>query len=92
MSLQGADDVDLDPLGPDPLHCACGAARRRAIPEDPKHGRTAARHYSRERPFTYKLTQHRPQRWVTVEASLLQVVSHGFHIEIPGWRSGPSHA
>src|SRR5690242_3171713 len=74
MSLQGADDVDLD------VPCAglpCerrGPLRRRPIPEQPEDARSAPRHYSCLRALSYKAVGEGPQLRMTLETWTLQVV------------------
>src|SRR5690349_22497572 len=74
MSLQGADDVDLD------VPCAglpCerrGPLRRRPIPENSEDGRSAPRHYSDLRAFPYKAIGEGLQLRMALETWTLQVV------------------
>src|SRR6185369_15584947 len=74
MSLQGADDVDLDvPCAG--LPCARrGPLRRRPIPEHPEDARSAPRHYSYLRPLSYKAIGERLQLRMTLKTWTLQVV------------------
>ena len=73
MSLQGADDVDLDAETRLP-RSGRRATRCRTIGKNPEYGRTAARHYSRGGTQTYKVPRNGPEEWMTVETWPLQVV------------------
>src|SRR5690349_16069752 len=74
MSLQGANDVDLDVLCAG-LPCARrGPLRRRPTAEHPENGRSAPRHYSYLRPLSYKAIGEGPQLRMMLETWTLQVV------------------
>jgi len=58
MSLQAANDMHLDaPFSVTFPQFRRGAAGRGAVREDPEHGRTTARHYSRRGTLSYKLSR-----------------------------------
>lgn len=74
MSLQGADDVDLDPEPAIP-RSPRSALSRRSIGVNPENRGTTARHYSRGGTPSYKALRHCPEAGVPVETRPLQVVA-----------------
>jgi hypothetical protein len=66
MSLQGADDVDLDAETRLPRSDR-SVTRCRTIGKDPEHGWTAAGHYSRGGTQTYKLPRNGLEKWMPLE-------------------------